>query len=321
VQYYVIKEENFSMTKDSKIDNSNININNTTTTADFTPPKNFKIVSNKPDNLSQSLKIDQKSTSPLNSKYVYTTPKLEFSKSDITETDLNLTTTTNHNNELDSSIVLNKTNNEVRKTEKLIELLNTKLEPYFDKFERDEITPEIINDVVKKELAPLRPLFISSKNVNEKVFVALSKGNNDKYMFLNHVFKTVIEESLKAVKVNPYNIRPVTTTTTKVVNHTQLSKSPTTVDDIIIKSKIVENTNSSKFSKMNHNDSPTKTSPNKKQISNNYDSNNVSKKGQKVHMVNINNDKSIHTKNNININIQPTFRKEKYEFTELPYIK
>lgn len=41
------------------------------------------------------------------------------------------------------------------------------------KFERDEITPEQINDIVKRELTPLRPLFISSKNIKEKVFVAL----------------------------------------------------------------------------------------------------------------------------------------------------
>ena len=41
------------------------------------------------------------------------------------------------------------------------------------KFENDEISSEQINEIVKKELTPLRPLFISSKNIKERVFSSL----------------------------------------------------------------------------------------------------------------------------------------------------
>ena len=82
---------------------------------------------------------------------------------------------------VDNSILINKTNAEMKKSDQLIEQLNLKLEIYFEyfkknnfrKFEKDEISSELINEVVKKELAPLRPLFISSKNIKEKVFASL----------------------------------------------------------------------------------------------------------------------------------------------------
>jgi len=237
----------------------------------------------------------------------------------VTESDV-MNNTTNNIQDLDNSIILNKSNNEVKKTEKLIEQLSLKLDPHFEKFEKDEISPEQINDVVKKELAPLRPLFISSKNVKEKVFVTLSKGNNDKYMFLNHVFKTILEESLKGIKPNSSYVLK---TSASNVNRSIMNMPTKGSEEQQVKSKVNDSANASRFTKSNPYESPvTRTSPNKKLISN-YDSNNATKKPAttKVQMVNINNDKSIHTKNNININIQPTFKKDKYEFTELPYIK
>ena len=92
---------------------------------------------------------------------------------------------------------------------------------------------------------------------------------------------------------------------------------------MIIKSKLAENTNSTKFSQSNIYESPGKVIIVKKMKNGQNNYSNITKKSpnQKINMMNINNDKSVYTKNNININIQPAYKKDKYDFNELPYIK
>lgn len=123
------------------------------------------------------------------------------------------------------------------------------------------------------------------------------------------------------IKNSTYNIRPVTASTKISVQMPKLSN-----DDLTQKKAIMESQKALNYTSHNPvKESPIKMSPVKKKqpMNANYDSNqrkspNPSKG---IHTVNIINDKSINTKNKININFQSTYKKDKNEFSELPYIK
>ena len=93
---YIIKEENFLINPPNreyiKKEYSETVPNTVVSGSDFMPPKIFKIISNKQDNLSLSIN-ENKSLSQIN-KYVYTMQKNDLNKSElvITDNDLNHTT-------------------------------------------------------------------------------------------------------------------------------------------------------------------------------------------------------------------------------------
>ena len=138
------------------------------------------------------------------------------------------------------------------------------------------------------------------------------------------------EESLKNMKNVGPNIRAI-----KSHNQVFNTQIPKNTNDDLLNKKILDNTGNR--SKVNLISSPNydhfikvypiSTKKIKTVISSNktnYDSNIVQRKSANQkgnHLSGISNEKSIHTKNNINISIQPIYKKEKYEFTELPYIK
>jgi len=104
---YIIKEESFTLSLIRK-ETETIR-NQALSSSDFCPPKNYKIVSSKPDLLSQSIqdrstfKIDNnetKTTTQFN-KYQYSTPKTDLNKSEIiVENELNNTTANIQQNDL-----------------------------------------------------------------------------------------------------------------------------------------------------------------------------------------------------------------------------
>ncbi len=123
------------------------------------------------------------------------------------------------------------------------------------------------------------------------------------------------------IKNGTYNIRPVTASSKTNNPVSKLSNDDLNQKKIVLDVQKGMNYTSNPAKR----DSPVKMSPNKKKpgLNANYDSNqgkspNLSKG---VHTVNIINDKSFNTKNKININFQSTYKKDKNEFGELPYIK
>lgn len=123
------------------------------------------------------------------------------------------------------------------------------------------------------------------------------------------------------IKNGTYNIRPVTATSNTNVPFSKLSNENTNQKKNVLDSQKAMNYTSNPGKR----DSPVKMSPNKKKqvINAHYDSNHGKSPNHSkaVHTVNIINDKSINTKNKININFQSTYKKDKNEFSELPYIK
>jgi len=140
-------------------------------------------------------------------------------------------------------------------------------------------------------------LFISSKQTKEKVFQALSKGNQEKSNFLNKVFKSILEDSLKGIKVNNSNIG---------LNNNKKNINVAGNNDFTTKIRPeAVNMNMNTISRNNEN--KVSVSPNRGL------KNHQTHKEKKTKISNVIN------KNNININIQQ-YKKDKYDF-ELPNIK
>jgi len=232
------------------------------------------------------------SYSPLNNSKYIKQPTPDLNKSDIVSmNDYSMISTSNINNDLEQSMINNKINEKVKKTDNLIDQLKIKLQ----KFENDEIPLSEAFEMVKNELIHLRPLFISSKQTKEKVFQALSKGNQEKSNFLNKVFKSILEDSLKGVKLINSNIG---------LNNNKKNINVAGNNDFTTKIR-PEAANLNSISKTNEN--KASVSPNRG-LKNNQTYN--EKKTKISNVIN---------KNNININIQQ-YKKDKYDF-ELPNIK